>query len=290
MTPYYLARSLKTIINIKKIIHCLPKTIDKDYPENHETHDFWEMVYVDSGEASVFADGKRFVLDPGDIVFHKPNEVHGISTAGDEAISIYCVSFQSASKAMNLFRDLKINLDYELIRLLKDMFDTASATFENGYNEKERIVCVNISPNAPTGGQQLYKLYLETFLIKLIHHIENKEKSLTYNSREDFEKKLYHKMVRYMKENVYSDFGIKTLCEALNYTKTPLSEIFGKYSGTTVMKYFNSLRIEEAKRLIKNTDLSFAEIAEKLRYGSQYYFSHAFKKSTGVTPSEYRKF
>ena len=45
-----------------------------------ESHPFWEFVYIDSGTASITADGRKFDMSQGDAYFHKPNEFHTIKT------------------------------------------------------------------------------------------------------------------------------------------------------------------------------------------------------------------
>jgi YesN/AraC family two-component response regulator len=54
-----------------------------------------------------------------------------------------------------------------------------------------------------------------------------------------------------------------------------------------VMEYFKALKIEEAKTLIKESELNFTEISEKLSYASIHYFSRHFKRATGMNPSQF---
>jgi YesN/AraC family two-component response regulator len=55
------------------------------------------------------------------------------------------------------------------------------------------------------------------------------------------------------------------------------------------MEYFYRLKIEEAKRLIRNGTNNFTQIADKLGYSTIHYFSRQFKKIVGMSPSEYSK-
>lgn len=54
-------------------------------------------------------------------------------------------------------------------------------------------------------------------------------------------------------------------------------------------EYINKFRMEKAIRLIKTTDMSFTEIAEKVGFATSSYFSTAFKQYTGETPTQYKK-
>ena len=55
------------------------------------------------------------------------------------------------------------------------------------------------------------------------------------------------------------------------------------------MRYFAEIRIEEAKFLLRSTDFTLAEIADKLNYNSVFHLSSGFKKIAGIPPSQYIK-
>jgi AraC-like DNA-binding protein len=63
---------------------------------------------------------------------------------------------------------------------------------------------------------------------------------------------------------------------------------FKEDTGKTITTYINEIKIDESKRLLKNTDDSLADIAAKLGYSAQNYFQSVFKKIEGVTPTQYR--
>jgi AraC-like DNA-binding protein len=70
-------------------------------------------------------------------------------------------------------------------------------------------------------------------------------------------------------------------------SRTTLKMTFKGSLGLGVMEYYKLLKIEEAKRLIREEELNFTQVADKLEYSSIHYFSKQFKKVTGMTPSEY---
>lgn len=78
------------------------------------------------------------------------------------------------------------------------------------------------------------------------------------------------------------------LVEATHRSYYHLSRIFTSMTGFTIEKYFIRLRMEKAKELIIQDELSLGEIAMRLGYSSQQIFSTQFKKETGKTPSEYK--
>lgn len=75
----------------------------------------------------------------------------------------------------------------------------------------------------------------------------------------------------------------------LQYDYHYLSSLFSEMEGITIEKYLISERVKKAKELLKEGELSISEVARKLKYSSAAYLTIQFKKSTGVTPGEYRK-
>ena len=68
--------------NITHIYTLFYMEIPKDFKYDGESHDFWEMVYIDKGEMICTANENRFILKSGEIVFHKPNEYHNLTGNG----------------------------------------------------------------------------------------------------------------------------------------------------------------------------------------------------------------
>ena len=91
--------------------------------------------------------------------------------------------------------------------------------------------------------------------------------------------------------SVAARYGIGTqrLAEENGMEIHMLMRLFRKHLGVSPLEYRNRLRIEEAKRHLAHSTLSMKEIAERLGYRNALYFSTAFRKRTGVSPSLYRK-
>ena len=63
---------------------------------------------------------------------------------------------------------------------------------------------------------------------------------------------------------------------------------FKKFTGQTFNKYLKNVRMQNALTLLKNTDIKIYEIAHRLAFRDESYFSSAFKKEFGISPTEYR--
>ena len=85
------------------------------------------------------------------------------------------------------------------------------------------------------------------------------------------------------------DITIAVVSQSLGMSPNYLGQVFKRETGVSVHDYLNNLRIEQAKRLLKSTNLLVFEIAFKVGYRDQQYFSAVFRKRVGLTPREYRE-
>ena len=93
----------------------------------------------------------------------------------------------------------------------------------------------------------------------------------------------------YVYENFREKITMKDICSALGRTKSAICPAFKEKYGITVMDYLTELRIEEAKKMLTETDMSVHEISDEVGFSDTSYFSKVFLKSTGASPSHYRR-
>ena len=78
MKSSYIKTKFNNIINITEIVTIHYYELDDVFNFVGEQHNFWELVYVDSGEVEITRDNEKVILRQGDIIFHKPNEFHSV--------------------------------------------------------------------------------------------------------------------------------------------------------------------------------------------------------------------
>ncbi|MCQ2508378.1 MAG: response regulator [Dorea sp.] len=94
----------------------------------------------------------------------------------------------------------------------------------------------------------------------------------------------------YLKENYTNpDLSIDLICSELGVSAAYFSTVFKKESGKTFLNYLTEIRMEEAGRLLTETDEKTYVIAERVGFSDPGYFSYVFKKWFGVTPLKYKK-
>lgn len=161
--------------------------------------------------------------------------------------------------------------------------------------ESERIPVLPYSgqegarPTAPRIGQaQVIKNLLELLLIQLMRDECRPAPTDGGVLREGDRARVSGRVVEYMKSHVEEQLSVADLCEALHYNKSYLFKEFKRELRCPMMAYFVKLKVDRAKRMLRDTSRSVAEISDELSFDNPNYFSKTFKRITGYTPSKYR--
>jgi two-component system response regulator YesN len=99
----------------------------------------------------------------------------------------------------------------------------------------------------------------------------------------------FSKILRYLNSHYNEQIKLKEISQIYYINKNYACYLFKRNTGMTYSEYLNKIRMEHAKKLLVSTEYSIFEISEMIGYVDYSYFSKAFKKTYGVTPSNYRK-
>lgn len=100
---------------------------------------------------------------------------------------------------------------------------------------------------------------------------------------------LSDRICRYLSDNIGMPFSSENIEKRFYLSYKYMSHLFKKEKGVTMQQYHNSVRMDEACRLLCSTLMSIGEIADKLGFSDVLYFSRCFRNYTGKSPSAYRK-
>ncbi len=97
------------------------------------------------------------------------------------------------------------------------------------------------------------------------------------------------KIIKYIHENFRSNISTREIADSFHLNPSYVSQLFKKETGNTLVRYMNSLRIQEAEKLLSGTELSVEAIGSACGFNDYFYFLKTFKKYKGCSPSQYRK-
>ena len=281
----YIRVPLNNIINIKKIVTVFYFELEPTFRFDGESHDFWELIYVDRGRVIRGYGDRTCVMEKGDMFFHKPDEFHSMYCDGGEGAGVFILSFECHSTAMSYFSERKLALPDDLLPYLEQIMEEATQSFRIGVNP------LIPKADAPIGSQQMLRCSLETFLIRLLRlaEREGRESDTFFTTAAELSDSLVAAVIEYLSGRIYEKVSLDELSAALHYSKSRICHIFKEKTDTSIKQYFLRAKLEEAKRLLREGDLSVTEISDKLNFESPNHFSKMFHKAVGISPSEFKR-
>ncbi|MCD7715883.1 MAG: response regulator [Lachnospiraceae bacterium] len=119
--------------------------------------------------------------------------------------------------------------------------------------------------------------------LELVHE-KTDNRSDEFRNRQKLEK-----AIRYIRENYSSDLNMAVVSNHVSMNYSLFSQEFKQYTGENFVSFLRNIRMEEAKRLLAQTQLRVVEISQKVGYENEKHFMKTFKSVYGISPSEFRK-
>ena len=281
---------LEDSITINRVIsvHYFQYMSDFSFPG--ESHDFWELVCVDRGEIDALAGERRLTLKKGNILFHKPNEFHNVLTNGKVSPSLVVIGFVCHSPAIKSFEDQLMSVQDTEKELLAQIIVEARNTFSGRLDDPYQEELIFNSEPLTFGSAQLISHYLEQLIIHLYRRYFSYSlpvRSSRFLAEASSGNDTYNRIVRYMEEHLSERMTIDRICRDNLVGRSQLQKLFRDTKGCGVIEFFSMMKIDTAKQMIRDNQLNFTQIADRLGYSSIHYFSRQFKQITTMTPSEY---
>lgn len=239
---------------------------DKNYRIKRNPSPCFIIEYIVSGIGYIEINGTKHKLSENDIYIVHPGDYCEYYADKRNPYKKYWINFRSSF----FFDFLKnYNLDDRVIhgldvsRYFEEIFKLESTSRKNDdlYLPVSKILFSMMIDIA------IYKKSrLESPELNLATHIKN-----------------------YLQYGFNENITMETLEKRFYRSKSQITKIFKASYNTTPYAYLIDIRIELAKNLLKTTKTPINEIAEYLRFSSEYHFSGSFKKRIGISPREYRK-
>ncbi|WP_227762005.1 PocR ligand-binding domain-containing protein [Zhaonella formicivorans] len=192
------------------------------------------------------------------------------------------------------------------LRLLNEILAEILQRYLGNVKEvKARILelVVLISRAAVEGGASLKQLlalnsqYVEEFtrlttVEEACHWIENVTQQFIIcieESKGSRNLQVIQKAGDYMRNNYRKKITLEDVAQAVYLSPCHLSKIFKQELGCTIMEFLTKIRIEEAKKLLRDPKYNVIQVADDLGFRDPGYFTKVFKRSEGITPSQYRE-
>lgn len=246
-------------------------------------HDFFEILYLFSGERCFFINDRIFKMTPGDLIIINPNVLHkAISDQSPdcEGILLY---FQEGFLAPN--RPVRESLT--------QLFATETISINLPLNDRSLIEDLFLKMlQEDRTRKEGYQLALQGFLLQLLVLLDRHAKTgsaSAFKHPSPIHEKI-SEIAQFINQNYHEALSLTSLANRFYISPSYLSKVFKETTNFTLVEYINNVRIKEAKRLLLESRKKVVEIAAEVGFGSVTHFGRVFKEITGNSPLFYRKF
>jgi AraC-like DNA-binding protein len=230
----------------------------------------YQLIYITKGGGSFCTKRGRFDIRAGMIFMLFPGEWHWYAPDETMGWDEHWVGF-AGENPEHLFH--------------KGFFSPKDPLFEIGLQDSVLFrynACIDIARREPPGFQWKLGSHIMLLMAEMLSYSRQ-------NGQNSMNEEIIQKARFTFEESIYENIDMKTLSNNLGVGYSNFRQIFKDYSGMSPYQYFLHLKINKAKTLLQRGDLSIKEIAHKLSFENQYYFSRLFKKKTGAPPTEWIK-
>ncbi|MBK5200916.1 MAG: helix-turn-helix domain-containing protein [Spirochaetaceae bacterium] len=231
--------------------------------------DCFELHFFLEGSGKLKIGNITYSIGKGSLFVIDGNIEHKITADKDSAITYYAILMQYDSKDAPIISSL-----YD-----KGLFKTDTKQRFLFEEIKDKGISTNKILRLSACYQLLGFLYALDFNYKGSTKIENNEST----------NMALAKATNYMERHIFDSIFLDDIASYVRLDSSYLVRLFSSSFHTPPMKFYFNLKIDAAKTLLATSTLSIKEIAAKLSFCNEFYFSKRFKEVVGEAPTKYRK-
>ncbi len=271
---------VKDVLSITKLNTFFRRDFPDGYVFKGEYHDFYEIVCVLSGEIIVTADKEVYTLKTGEMTYHRPCEFHAFREESNSHPNVAIITFHATS-----FPEVNgkiFTLSEHHLLEIEDFFKSLMKIFElePPSDDGKRTWLASVKPGEEISASALIKR-LELLLISAFQKKAN-EKERLKNTKASLS---YYKILTVMEENISNALSVEEIAKECGISVPTLEKNIHQFLGYGAMTHYNTLKMQKSYEMLLK-GMSVKEVALKLGFLNQNYFSARFKKHYGFPPSQ----
>ncbi len=237
------------------------------YKEREEGADQYILIYCTDGSGVIEVDGQKYVLGCSDAFCIPRGAKHRYYADSENPWSILWVHFKGEN--IRYFpveekRLVHMNSRHSDNRMMV-LFNLLFRVLEKNY----------------TLGNFIYISQVLSLILSEIYFREKFDESTMQDRHVTM-------VIRFMYQNLDKNLSLQQIADEVRLSKSYLNAVFKSQTGRAPVEFFIHLKMKEACKLLKSTNLYIYEVSARLGYEDQYYFSRIFKKAVGMSPRDYK--
>lgn len=259
------------------------------YYNLHETvldlnfSDSWVIIFAEKGSFDLYANAKKYDVkeNSGHIFF---SDTLNIKTY-DKTLKnsrIFIISF----KVTGIDKNIDTKIDVRNWNKNEYLLSLTAKEIKKAYRltPGQKITDFKLKSDVFLGAYQVISIYIEQYLISVFENKALKAQG-GYQNKKNIE--IVTEINNYLINNTDKKLTNYDISEKFNYSVSTLNKLFKECFGKTIHEHFLYLKIETAKKLLREQKISVYKISDILCFSDPQNFSRVFKKHTGITPNDY---
>lgn len=254
--------------------YCTGNTVSEEIYHSHTSH--YELCFVLQGNYQYYFNYEEISASAFDVVLITPQTPHKSETSSENAMRVI-INFNDAflSEIGAYYINISEIFSNEMINISEEFISDFNAVLS-------KLVFENDYPSVFS--EKLSNNYMFEIFV-MLQRLVNKDvstRSLPINP-------IIEAATKYICDNYSHELPLDDIADYCHVSNSYLSRLFKEIMGININAYINSIRIHQALRLLKNTNMTILEISEACGYNGIKHFCSTFKKQQGVTAHEFRK-
>lgn len=248
-------------------------------------HDFLEFSYVIDGRGSESINDAKHQMLPGTFTFVLPYQVHELFTEPGSTLVLYNCMF-----SMDLL--MEPGQEEGLMDLIDQNTLPPSVQLSGADNERMKHLIEDMFREY-SGQEPWRRTMLQVRLKEILAFFDRYRRNIAPSAPAS---RLTSKssasvwpIIHYIHQHYQDELALSDLASRFSLSMSRISEVIKQTTGQTFVHFLHDLRLRHACSLLVSTDMSVAEIALEVGYGSYKTFSRIFRETKGVVPKDYRK-
>ncbi|MBN2627076.1 MAG: AraC family transcriptional regulator [Spirochaetales bacterium] len=226
------------------------------------------LIYCIKGKGTIRIPGELIKMEGGEIFCIPAGTGHLYSAEREDPWSILWVHFRGDNCPLYPIAEKRVI--------------TLTSSHENNALQYLFTMLLDILEHNYTIGNYIYASQVMSLILSDIYLKERTADMDQQNHK-------LTKIIRYMLTQLNRDMTLEQLAGEMHLSKSYINIIFKKYTSRSPMDYFIHLKIQQACKDLKITNMLISEVSRNLGYRDPCYFSRLFKRIVGMTPREYQK-
>ena len=232
----------------------------------------YQLLYIASGKTHFYFNGKDVELSAGQMVLYHPQQEQNYEYFCKDKPEVYWVHF-TGGNVRNILRHFDIPLSGNVF------YAGVSSVYTQLFTE-----IINELQTCRTGYQELVEMYLRQIFLTIQRMRQEQKPAISTYIQKEMEYARH-----YFNEHYNEPINIEEFAQSRNMSVSWFMRNFKQVTNQSPLQYILSIRLNNAVSLLESTDYNVTEISTLIGYDNPLYFSRAFKKQHGVSPSDYRR-